>query len=820
MQSAWMTEWYLGDPTRVYYPPLTVWVLGIVSAIFGDVIVGYRVFVTGILVTLGVSVYVVGARWGRNHWAAAIGGLLAVMAPYTLRTIFSEGNLARGLAILPLPWIVWYTEILLTEKHTRRVLAILAVLWAFVVVAHVMQAAMFAVIVAAYIGLRVLNNVYIPIRRSALAMVPIFGGFCIASFYLVPAYGRFELANVPALPESKIDLFSISLEAFLPRHESIEAISIGAVTLVAALITTIGLSKQHQKTLTLAGFLAVALAFGESSGIFGLIPLNTSLLPERFLNASAIFFPLIIATIPRYATRWNIAIAFFALAILLVEFLPAWRVVQMRSAPPDELGIARALGERSLDGRIAPLTLPNPTASQMYLTSAFGGRDNVSGWALENTPHQDAIRRLLSAAARAPDYLARVLSLYNADYFVTRRTEATSAISAPYDPVAVVDDLILWERRTPSSFAQVLPDGEGMLVIGQNATSWLFSFPFASEGYSPNPADYSADYLSHFSVIGLNRLDTSGDVEAALRSWVEAGNTLVVDLSGTDAILGQGFSLFGVQSFPTSLAGPSALRWPDTFTAMPDELTFAPEDTPWVGATYRQLDAVVATVEHRGSEFPLLGYRQVGDGVVWYVGFNFFFWLDINERDAALAELRDYILAGAPVRRTVGLPAFAINGLERDASQITFSYENLPEAVDVVLSMTYFPRWRVEIDGAPADLNNHEHLAMVRAPAGSHTITLTYAPYGLISILSAGAAVLSALGLILYAALTRTPIAVSDRLETFFDRHPPPLERQQAPPEKYVECPRCGFERAETGPPTNETYPFLSISCPNCEYEL
>src|SRR5690606_20422412 len=39
--SAWMADWYMGDPTRVYYPPLTNWVLGLLTVSVGDVFVAY-----------------------------------------------------------------------------------------------------------------------------------------------------------------------------------------------------------------------------------------------------------------------------------------------------------------------------------------------------------------------------------------------------------------------------------------------------------------------------------------------------------------------------------------------------------------------------------------------------------------------------------------------------------------------------------------------------------------------------------------------------------------------------------------------------------
>ena len=330
---------------------------------------------------------------------------------------------------------------------------------------------------------------YIPLRRGVLVLLTIPAGLLLAALYLIPAYGHLELASVPSLPADKIDLFSISFGALLPYHVSIEAISIGILSLGLALLIAVRAKSAQHRALILTSLLCLWLAFGPRGGLFEFIPLKDSLLPERFLNIVAIFIPLIVATTAKVRLKPIMIVAALAL-IGAVEFVPAWRVVMMRDAPPDESAIASALAQGTLDGRVAPLTLPNPTSSQIYLESVVGGHENVSGWALENTPQQDAVRRLISAATQSPDYLERVLALWNVDYLVTRSTGAadddTFAAAIPYEQVNAADTLRLWQRNEPSTSAQVLSD-QRMLIIGDNATSWLYAFPFASEGEFRQP---------------------------------------------------------------------------------------------------------------------------------------------------------------------------------------------------------------------------------------------------------------------------------------------------------------------------------------------
>ncbi len=823
LKSAWMPDWYLGDPTRVYYPPVVLWILGPLTALVGDVFIAYRIFVTGFFLSLSLSVYTIGYRWGSNRWAALMGGLLATMAPYTLRTVFVEGNLARCIAILPLPWLVWYTEIILRYKYTRKAFVLLGFLWAFALTAHVMQATIFAVAIGVYVVVRVLWDVYIPLRRGLLALLPIPIGALLAAFYLLPAYSHLELKNVPSLPGEKIGLFSITPDNLLPYHTSIEAVSVGLVVAGLALAVTFGSANAHRKALFVTAMVCIVLAFGPAGGLFQLVPMNQSLLPERFLNASAIMFPLILAGFGAepFKRRYWLLLGF--VLVFSIDFMPAWRGVHMRAAPPDETAIAAVLAERNLPGRVAPLTYPNPTAQQIYLTSVIGKHDNVSGWALENTPHQEVVRRLLTAIDRSPQYLQRILSLWNADYLVTRFANGllTDSLddSLTYQPITASNDLQLWERTTPSAFVQTVPDNR-MLVIGDNATSWLFAFPFASEGESANPAAYTADELSHYSVIGLSRFTDGGDIERSLGDWVRQGNTLIVDLSGVGSIYDRGFTLFGVHTLPFTINGATTSQWPNELQSLSGATHFPVSEGPWVGATYYGLDQVVATLNYQGEEHALLGYQNVGKGRVWFVGFNLLYLFDSNGNQNATDTLVNYLLTDTHVNRDLVLPSIPVQSLERSAMQVQFRYTS-DSPTNAILSMTYFPRWQAELDGQPSDISSYEHLTRLKLPAGTHTVTLTYHPYGGISRIGAAVSLVLLVSIALVAyGIKRWPVlAREDREGHFEDRLPQPVLAPETGT-RYETCPNCGYAQAIVQPPTAETYPFVSIECPSCGYKL
>lgn len=821
VHSAWMPDWYMGDPTRVYYPPLTVWLLGLLTAAIGDVFVAFRVLVSLMFLALGLSVYGVGVRWGRDRWLAAAGAIVAITAPYTLRTVFVEGNLPRGLAILPFPWIVWHTERILADKHTARSVLWLALLWAATIIGHVMQAYMFGFAMAIYVVLRALGNVYIPLRRGVLALAPAVLGAAIVGAYLVPAYSHSELGNVPYLPAAKVDIFSIEPSAFLPNHDNIEAISIGIALAAWALLVTLRTSDKRHVALLVIGAGGILLAFGPDSGLFRLVPLNGQLLPERFLNVTALVLPLVIATTPIGAIRrrWMVLAL---LVVLAVDARPAWRAVHMRDAPPDEKAVAVAMSQETLPGRVAPLTLPNPRASLLYLTSDTGEHPNVSGWALENTPHHGAIRRLLAATEKSPDYVSRVLALWQTDYVVARFEDDDQADALRqalgFEPVMADGSLGLWERPDPAPPVQILPD-DRMLVIGDNASTWLFAFPFASEGTYPNPDAYDAAYLSHFSVIGLNRVAEGSDIEDTLEDWVRAGNTLIVDLSGLGRTYDEGYTLFGVHALPLAIEGDYDITWPDDLPGLPATLPFTSEGDAWIGATYFGLEDVRASLTHADETYPILAHQTVGEGQVWFVGFNIFYLLEQTQHYQAMQDLARYLVSDTGVDTSLALPPLPAEIVEQTPTRLSFTYTS-DAAVNAIVSMTYFPRWQATVDDAPVAVEDHEHLIQLALPAGTHRVTLAYHPFSTTPPKLGWAVSIVALVGTVGAAwwISRRPLlATEDRTKAFDDRLP---QVKPAHHTTFARCPSCGFRLAESGPPNEKSYPFASLDCAICGFSL
>ncbi len=197
-----------------------------------------------------------------------------------------------------------------------------------------------------------------------------------------------------------------------------------------------------------------------------------------------------------------------------------------------------------------------------------------------------------------------------------------------------------------------------------------------------------------------------------------------------------------------------------------------------------------------------------------------FYALDVAQQFEAREALTNYLLQGTNVNRDLELASFPVTSLAKSSSEIQFQY-HADEATSVVLSMTYFPRWQALLDDEPLELGSHEHLVLVNLPTGDHVIRLSYDPFGPVSMLGFAVSALSlvALGGAAYA-MNRQPVkAREDRETNFADKLELPLPTPE-PEFRHEICPSCGYPHAIAGPPTEKTYPFISIECPSCGFKM
>lgn len=819
LTSAWMPDWYMGDPFRTYYPPLTTLLLTPIVAVAGSPALAHKLFATLALGAFGALAYwSTKDIWGR--WPAALASTLIILAPYQLRTLFFEGNYPRVLALLALPAILWATEKVLTAD-TRLMPYVIALggSWAWAILAHPQQAYMFTVGFGLYVMFRLFLETDIQFRRAGHWSAGLLAGAMLASPWALPAYSRLELANVPFLPSEKVELFAAPLSALLPALESgSPAVHIGLAGMILGLLAAVSRPEPRRLALVLSSLLTIWFSFGPPAVAFSLLPLSGQLLPERFLNFAV--FGLAMSAGGLFPLRGNAVLprAVVILGLVLVDLIPVYPLVENVPYPAQEAALQNALQEADgpAYGRTAMFAYPEPRSREVYF--AAGAGPIINGWALENTPHHEALRRYLDAPTWADGYLQSQMSRWAVDLLVLRGgpnqrdLPAERFEQAGFAKLESEGEYRILRAEDPPSALQIIPDGIP-LVVGDKASPFLATFPSAEESTVDELSRVPPGTLERYPLVGLYNFETSVPSLTSqigrLDRYLRGGGVIVTDLSGMEDDFGRTLDLFGIDVTKLSFSDPMVIEWEPPFEGLPAALSLSNADAAgWTGATYQGLDTVLAAVQHGSGSLPVLGYKDVGEGRIWVIGLNLLYYAQQSGLDELTIQFREVVEQDAGVWDGTRFPMVHLSNWKAGPVGLSFDYEARQAIPRALISYTYSPRLHIEIDGNPAPTGDFEHLLTTALPAGSHRIDISYRPF------STFPPVLGLLvGLLGVAGLAGV---IQYEKARFLPAMPGQPEPEPKTDREYAPCANCGFLMSEVGPPTGITYPFQVVHCPIC----
>lgn len=814
--TAWMPQWYLGDPFRTYYPPLTVLLLTPLMALIGDSILALKVFLTLLTGGLAVLTYLaVLFLWG--SWPACLGSILVLFAPYQLRTLLFEGNYPRYLALLALPVLLLAGERLLTTRGRRLPWVVcLAGAWAWAILAHPQQAYLFAIGFGLYLVARLFLDPDLPIQRGAYWLGGLLAGVLLSAPWTLPAYSRAELANVPYLPFEKVELFAADLTALLPQTMLVQgAIVVGSGTLLLALLAAASRPSPQRTSLLVASLVSIWFALGPDGVAFSLLPLREQLLPERFLNFASFCLPMSAAGILPLGRRLRWLRIAVILPLVALDAVPAVALARSKPLPAEVPALATAVDTAGLEesGRWILFVEPEPRSTEVYAVGSEA--TTVNGWGLENTPHHPSLRRYLTASAWSPEYLQSLLSRWSVAGAVVsspNNTEAEEAflIEAGFTRQASVAGYQLWQSRSQPGPVQALP-ADRMLLLGDRLSPFLMTFPFAEQSPESGLSKLSLEELRRYPAVGLYQFAGSNaaleEREGLIREYLQAGGLLVTDLTGIAGDYGSGLDYLGVDVLNLRFDGPMQVRWAERLGEMPTTLAL-PGETSWSGSFYRGLDQVFAEVQFEGDWYPILGRKRVGEGDAWFVGLNLLYYAQEAQLPIVAATIQDLTLAGTSVDRRLAFEGLPVSGWQVGGSGLRFEVQVPRDLDEALVSHTYSPRFRAWIDGELRPISAFENMMVIPLPAGRHSVEITYFPFGTFwPVLGWSLGFTGGVGL---------AFAYWWERRRFIPEWPGDQDRPVESDRTHAPCANCGFVLAEVGKPTSLTYPFQVVHCPIC----
>jgi hypothetical protein len=740
--SAWMPEWFLGDPYRTYQPPLTALLLGPLAWVCGGGLLAARLLLTLVVVAIAHLSYLAFA--GRDEGgrpAALLVAALVAWSPDTVRAVFAQGDVPRVLALLALPIIAVLTEAVLVTRGfdwTRG--AGLALAWCWAILAQPQQAYVFAIGMAIYAVARMVSSHLRPERVPWVLVGPLLGA-ALAAPWLVPAWGG-EMPDVPYVPDRQsLARHAADAWALVPlvrRPPGLASLGLGA--LVLAVVAAALRPDPRRGAWLFSGLLAFWLALGP--GVLTFLPFGNDVAPERFLTFAA--FAIAAAAGGLLPLSWSSRAGVAAVVGAVLVLVDAWASAGIARQRIDSItarSLARQIASRDRGGRLALFVYPEPTSAEVYALTRLSDHELVQGWGLDGSPQHPPLRRLPAAPTWGSAWLQRMLDVWDVRKAVVagrgRHEPAadqarTALLAAGFVRAGVQGRYEVLEREAAPARLQALPERQ-MVLVGRGLQPFLGAFPFAAEATRPTVRQ-NRPILARHPALGVFRFESEADhlreAEQDLRRYVESGGRLVVDLSGMDALAPDGF--LGVRVRAVEI-GDMPMRWTGPLAGLPERLA-VPErpEVPsrtWRGATYEGLDVAYGEVDVNGTSHAVVGQRTLGAGRVFFVGMNLFYRDQLAGESEVSTRVAAAALQDAFVSQSLAATPVPVTFQRVGDGKQDYTYEAARD-VDALVSTTWSPRWRAYVDGQPVALAPHERLMRVWLPAGRHHLTLVYRPFG------------------------------------------------------------------------------------------
>ncbi|MGC8826709.1 MAG: 6-pyruvoyl-tetrahydropterin synthase-related protein [Anaerolineae bacterium] len=725
-----MPQWYMGLQVFRYHAPLPYYILWGLTQLAGDAVYAANLFIV-LCALLGGLSWLLYRRW--MGWAPAIaGGILYVFLPDNVRVALAEGNLPRVLSAALLP--LWVYLLLRSAEAPRRPWhrLVLALYTALIVLSHAMMAAIYAIggaLLVVWLWLFGKTQM----RAAALSLFSIVLGILAAGWWFFPSLtGGITDINASAMTEA-LAVFPITtyLNPLL-RLRDPEIVYPGATLLLLAVVLSLPRAGRHNRwglALVLTGLLTIFISTPGFNALYNALPLHHLAWPLRFVGFGS--FALLLGLAWQAASwqkrRWIVPALVFLL--LCADGALSARLIHLRPARPDVLAAAEAM--RAVPGwREATLDSSRLGSQASYFFTADAGREQVYGWAYQGAHTARSAAALNEAFEQGfTAYLVDRLDLYGVDdVVVLRGAGADPALPAALEKAGYTRmyegrELVLYHRDGAPRAVRLTHQALG---IGSGAQNLCYIFPQVLPGTSGYVDDYSFEELRAYHTVVLSGFQWRDRrraeelvqrlAEAGVRVVVGLTNSLPESLSREPYFLGVWGELVILDHQPVEAAG----EW-GSYRFRP----FSAAYSLWQAQTPQGLDSTTLAHPYLGGTSAVVGYKQAGQGRVWFVGLNLPYHAVLT-RDPAAIEVLSRVLDMTPAERqpyqTVPLEHY-----EAASWGYHFDYR-LDEGSWLLFPAAFHDGTEVRIDGKPANARSYDRLIAFEAPAGRHTVTIRIRP--------------------------------------------------------------------------------------------
>ena len=638
--------WYNGAEILRYWAPFPAYCLALCQFLAGgDLFAGYLWFCAAVFF-LGACVWL---RIGIVRKRFALGAFLGILwffMPNNLFALFGEGNLARSLCMIFLPFFVHYLHAYLYEDN-KKALFCMMLASLLMVLCHLGYAGMIFLAVLVYLVCYMI--LYKENRKKVLhVIIGIACSFLWTGVWTVASLqGGITSTDSSQVMKSFFQSAAVSLNPFYRKKVGLETFYFG---LAAFILAVVGLVLSKRKSIP--GFAAGVLIFLATTQmmypIISRLPGSQYLWMLRFISIALVFILFSFLVWDTLRKPLVILLCF----LLVLDVVPSLSFVYgNRSAKPVEERMDD-FSEKTLIAdakdittqRMAFMDKSMTEATGAYVASSYGNLTQTSfgaGWqgantasnivqlneALEQGYYMYLFDRCLELGNDT--VLIDVSLLQNAKNDIDAVESAANKVG--YHCVSVNDRYRVYHLETYPAFGMVTR--YEAIAIGATTENFSMLYPAIEVGTSSNLNEYTYSELIKYKLIFLDRFTYSykKEAEELIRRLSRDGVRVVISADGVPVDEKTGVQEFlGVSGYMLQFSNGYPMIITETETIDLD--LFRGEHANWKTVYLEGLDDCWAFIEDKGEELDF--YGTVENENIVFVGLNLVYHCTLT-KDAA-----------------------------------------------------------------------------------------------------------------------------------------------------------------------------------------
>lgn len=777
----WFPYWYTGSTVAQYYPPLSYLLMVPIYMLTNSTMLTYKINCFIMIFVGGMGVWNF-CRLYIGRWCGLIGTVFYCLQPYVLLSFFAAGVLAQGPIFALTPWFL-IAILSCAQKPSAKIFLICTLMVFFLMLSHVMHAFMvcFCIMVVLFFFVPFKK---ISFRNYLFTAFSIILGVGLCSFWWVVGVTHLENPGVPALLGEAIMIYTATVQWFtnfgnIPTPFYF-GIPITILCVVALLIFVISflikrfIKKRQEKVnfylvycLALT-FFTFVFSFGTRLPFFHFIPFASNIVPGRILSLTsatgavlcAYVFYSIYTSSKNKIWGWKILSLFLCFVILAGSLITINPYAIKRGYIDSDNPLSANHMFESVDtsgtnfekGRYTWLTAIESSDTYFPLLYDLNTGD---GWNIEGSAHNQTIWNFITAIASDNyDYISKNLALWNIRYLMinNKYDGLVPSLNKHYNfqlKFTRSNNLFYYDD-SPSSY--FLTDSRNALLIGPGSIAVAIEFPYFVKGLYNDITNYSMEELEKYDVIYLCEPNVPTEsqktaTEDIISALVKKGKKIIIEpASGVDS------KLFGVIAMDIPLENDPVLEKQDLCPFKTDIKQMNIDKRYNYARILNGLDQSYYTLcqNEKSMQDDAIGVKNIDGGSILFIGMHLSQQMKaVYTRNWGLPEDDDFPM-GADETKVLFKDIFKylhvdfnfwpgnfpVESSTWNYKGGTFNYNSSTDQ-DIIVSVTYAPRWKAYLDGQEMPVGEKENLIFLSLPAGEHKVVLEYGitKYGAIGYL-------------------------------------------------------------------------------------